>query len=115
MRPGSWVFHTWGGTSDFGFDCSGFTQRLFRYSGFEIPRNSDQQRDFFDGLPDLEHAKRGDLIFFKGHVAFYLGRGKIIHANGHYSRITVNDLWDNSSYSKTLLSIMEKVGRFPTH
>lgn len=107
--------YLWGGTSDFGFDCSGFTQRLFRYSGLEIPRNSDQQRDFFDEVPDLDHAKRGDLIFFKGHVAFYLGKGKIIHANGHYSRITINDLKDNSPYSNILLSIMEKVGRFPLH
>ncbi len=107
--------YLWGGTSDFGFDCSGFTQRLYRYSGYEIPRNSDQQRDASLDVGSFENAVRGDLIFFKGHVAFYLGDGKIIHANGHYSRITVNDLTDGSAYSKSLLSIMEKIGRFPLH
>ncbi|MGC8727045.1 MAG: C40 family peptidase [Thermoplasmata archaeon] len=107
--------YLWGGTSDFGFDCSGFTQRLFRYSGYEIPRNSDQQRDASLNVEGFEDAKKGDLVFFKGHVAFYVGRGKIIHANGHYSRITINDLTDESPYSRSLLKIMEKIGRFPLH
>jgi len=104
--------YLWGGTSDFGFDCSGFTQRLFRYSGTEIPRNSDQQRDASATVDGFEAALPGDLVFFKGHVAFHLGRGRIIHANGHFSRITETDLFDSSPYSKELLSIMEKIGRF---
>ncbi len=107
--------YLWGGTSDFGFDCSGFTQRLHRFSGYEIPRNSDQQREASKTINDFESAKKGDLIFFKGHVAFYLGDGKIIHANGHYSRITENNIFDGSPYSKILLGIMEKIGRFEFH
>ncbi len=104
--------YLWGGTSDFGFDCSGFTQRLFRYSGTEIPRNSDQQQKASDTVSDFQSALPGDLVFFKGHVAFHLGRGRIVHANGHYSRVTETDLFDDSSYSRELLNIMEKIGRF---
>lgn len=104
--------YLWGGTSDFGFDCSGFTQRLFRFSGTEIPRNSDQQRDASVTVNSFEDALPGDLVFFKGHVAFHLGKGRIIHANGHFSRITETDLFDSSPYSKELLGIMEKIGRF---
>lgn len=106
------VPYLWGGTSDFGFDCSGFTQRLFRYSGTEIPRNADQQRDASDTIRDFESSLPGDLVFFKGHVAFHLGNGRIIHANGHFSRVSETDLRDSSPYSGELLGIMEKIGRF---
>ncbi len=105
--------YLWGGTSNFGFDCSGLTQRMMRFSlSYEIPRNSNQQRDLSKTIKSFDDAKKGDLIFFKGHVAFYIGNYKIVHANGTYSRITYNDLSDNSIYSKKLLSIMEKIGRF---
>jgi len=106
------VPYLWGGTSDFGFDCSGFTQRLFRYSGMEIPRNSSQQRDKSNEVKGFENAEPGDLVFFKGHVAIYLGNGQIVHANGRYSRVTVNNLFDGSEYAKILMSIFEKIGRF---
>ncbi len=102
-----------GGTSNFGFDCSGLTQRMIRFSLlYEIPRNSGNQKDKTITIKDFDHAKKGDLIFFTGHVAFYLGNYKILHAKDTYSRITYNDLNDKSEYSKKLLKIMEKIGRF---
>ncbi len=105
--------YLWGGTSNFGFDCSGLTQRMIRFSlSYEIPRNSEQQCDKSITVDGFDNAKKGDLIFFTGHVAFYLGNYKILHANGTYSRITYNDLNDKSEYSKRLLDIMEKIGRF---
>ena len=79
---------------------------------YEIPRNSGQQRDASTEVKDLEHAKRGDLIFFDGHVGFYLGNNEMLHANGSFSRITINNLKDNSEYSNMLLSIMQKIGRY---
>lgn len=106
------VPYLWGGTSDFGFDCSGFIQRLFKFSNnIIIPRNSKDQMEYSQTVSGFENAKKGDLIFFKGHVALYLGNYKIIHANGHYSSVTINDLSDNSDYSKMLLKIMLKIGR----
>ena len=105
------VPYLWGGGSDFGFDCSGFVQRLFRFIGTELPRNSDQQRDFTRTVPDFDHAIPGDLVFFRGHVALYLGDGKIVHANGHSASVSVDDLFDGSAYSQQLHSIFEKIGR----
>ena len=111
----SWKFLTipylWGGTSDFGFDCSGMVQRLYRFVGKEIPRNADLQRDFTDTVPGFDSALPGDLVFFKGHVGLYLGDGKMIHANGHSASVSVDNLYEESEYQKLLMSIFEKIGR----
>jgi hypothetical protein len=106
------VPYLWGGTSDFGFDCSGFTQRLFRFSNIEIPRNSDWQRDATQTISDFSEAEEGDLVFFRGHVAIYLGNGNIIHANGHYMAVAYTNLFDKTEYSKSLMAIFTKIGRF---
>lgn len=103
--------YLWGGTSDFGFDCSGMVQRLYRFVGKEIPRNADQQRDFTDTVTGFDSALPGDLVFFKGHVGLYLGDGKMIHANGHSASVSVDDLFEKSEYQKLLMSIFEKIGR----
>lgn len=105
------VPYLWGGTSDFGYDCSGMVQRLYRFVGTEIPRNADQQRDFTETVPDFESALPGDLVFFEGHVGLYLGDGKMIHANGHSASVSIDDLFQDSEYKRTLMSIFEKIGR----
>jgi|YelNatPaOPRAMG01_1025707.scaffolds.fasta_scaffold04571_10 hypothetical protein len=107
------VPYLWGGTSDFGYDCSGMVQRLFKFSrNMIIPRNSKDQMNASRPVRDFNEAKRGDLIFFKGHVAIYMGRGRIIHANGTYSQVTINNLFDGSKYSEHLKSIFIRIGRF---
>lgn len=105
------VPYLWGGTSDFGFDCSGLVQRLYRFSGKEIPRNADWQRDFTADVESFKDAMAGDLVFFKGHVALYLGNGDIIHANGHSASVSIDNLFIESDYKKRLMSIFEKIGR----
>lgn len=79
--------YTWGGTSSFGYDCSGFIQMLFRQMGLILPRDARQQINHcMCQSVELAHVQEGDLIFFGPssakvtHVGLYLGHQEIIHA-----------------------------------
>ena len=70
-----------GGTSlTNGADCSGFTQSVYRVYGYSLPRNSSSQRSA-GREGSYEEAQPGDLICYAGHVAIYLGNGRIVHAS----------------------------------
>ncbi len=70
-----------GGTSlTNGADCSGFTQSVYRNFGISIPRSSSAQRSAGREVSYSE-AQAGDLICYSGHVAIYLGGGRIVHAS----------------------------------
>lgn len=70
-----------GGTSlTNGADCSGFTQSVYKAFGYSIPRTSYQQRNAGKAVSYAE-AQPGDLICYAGHVALYIGNGKIVHAS----------------------------------
>jgi gamma-D-glutamyl-L-lysine dipeptidyl-peptidase len=75
--------YTWGGTTSFGFDCSGFAQAMYRLVGVELPRDAWQQGTC-GVLVTKSEIEPGDLLFFGAdriiHVAIYLGDQKIIHA-----------------------------------
>jgi cell wall-associated NlpC family hydrolase len=79
--------YLWGGASAFGIDCSGLVQLSMRMAGRVAPRDSDMQADGlgepFDPGSDLAGLRRGDLVFWKGHIAIMLDGENIIHANGH--------------------------------
>ncbi|MDX2149449.1 MAG: NlpC/P60 family protein [Bryobacteraceae bacterium] len=79
--------HTWGGTSSFGYDCSGFTQMLCRRRGIAIPRDAKPQAHWSKAQAVERGALRpGDLIYFGpsmdkiNHTGYYMGNGEFIHA-----------------------------------
>jgi peptidoglycan DL-endopeptidase CwlO len=76
------VKYVWGGTSPRGFDCSGFTQYVFRSVGIYLPRVSRDQQDVGTRVSKY-NVKKGDLVF-RGdpahHVGIYIGGGRYIHA-----------------------------------
>lgn len=82
--------YTWGGTSAYGYDCSGFTQMLCRRGGRSIPRDAMPQAKW-DGMKPVERAslEPGDLLYFGSsmdritHTGFYIGGGEFIHSTAH--------------------------------
>ena len=79
--------YLWGGKSSLGIDCSGLVQISLNATGIGCPRDSDMQRDGLGaslGLDATARLQRGDLLFWKGHVAIARDRATIVHANAHH-------------------------------
>jgi cell wall-associated NlpC family hydrolase len=89
--------YLWGGKSSFGIDCSGLVQVSLNAAGTACPRDSDMQQDGLGRA--LDPAKpgklqRGDLIFWKGHVAIARDADTIVHANAHHMATVIENTSD---------------------
>jgi cell wall-associated NlpC family hydrolase len=94
--------YTWGGTSSYGYDCSGFAQMLARRRGVTMPRDAQPQADW-SGVTavDRQHLEPGDLLYFGAsdkkitHTGIYLGDGKFINAATYLTpMVRIDDLND---------------------
>ncbi|MFZ1143724.1 MAG: C40 family peptidase [Bryobacteraceae bacterium] len=104
--------YTWGGTSSFGYDCSGFVQMLERRHGVMLPRDAGPQADSSSLKPasrsDLEP---GDLLYFSAspqritHTGMYLGGGQFISATTYQTPMVRIDSLENPHWSRLLVAM----------
>jgi len=86
--------YRWGGKSPLGIDCSGLCSTAYLLNGIVIYRDASIKEGFPIRAIDRADMKPGDLLFFPGHVAMYMGEGKYLHSTGHVSAngVIVNSL-----------------------
>lgn len=79
--------YLWGGDSGFGIDCSGLVQASFSACGLACPGDSDQQETDLGETVQDGSVERGDLFFWKGHVAIAVDSDRLIHANAFHMAV----------------------------
>jgi cell wall-associated NlpC family hydrolase len=84
------VPYLWGGKTVAGLDCSGLIQTAMAATGRPIPRDTDMQEAFFANV--AETPRRGDLIFWKGHMGVMLDEARLLHANAFHMMVAVENL-----------------------
>ena len=103
--------YVWGATGPNKFDCSGFTQKVFRQAGIRIPRNSRAQAKVGHYV-SYKKLKRGDMVFFATnkkhpkrvtHVGIYLEEGKFIHASSGGKRVMISSFKKSHYYKQKFM------------
>jgi hypothetical protein len=104
--------YTWGGTSSFGYDCSGFMQMLCRRRGLQPPRDAQPQAEWSGVTPvKREDLKPGDLLYFGSsdkkitHTGMYIGDGKFINATTFETPMVRIDNLEDPHWTRLLVAI----------
>ncbi len=100
--------YLWGGNSPKGIDCSALVQELLKFNNIYSPRDSKDQKQFFKKEITFKNIKKGDLLFWKGHVAIALNNKKLVHAFGAKKKVIIMGIKETIKkiYSKSKLPLL---------
>lgn len=94
--------YVYGGDGPNSFDCSGFTQYVYKKFGVSLPHSASAQQSYGKAV-SKSNLKQGDLVFFTGHVGIYVGNNKFIHAANPSKGVVITSLSD-SYYKKNYIT-----------
>jgi peptidoglycan DL-endopeptidase CwlO len=97
--------YVWGGSSPSGFDCSGFTQYVYRHFDIYLPHSSSMQYAYGVNVSRAD-LQPGDLVFFYRpihHVGVYIGGGKMVNAAGVGKGVRIDFLWNSYSGARRIV------------
>jgi cell wall-associated NlpC family hydrolase len=95
--------YLWGGKTCLGLDCSGLVQIALQAAGIAAPRDTDMmQAELGTVVPEGSPLRRGDLVFWKGHVGILQDAHRLLHANGHHMQVV------SESFAEARQRIAEK-------
>jgi cell wall-associated NlpC family hydrolase len=86
--------YLWGGKTSNGLDCSALVQVALGACGIACPRDSDMQEQALGRTIGVAELRRGDLVFWKGHVAIARDAATLLHANAFHMAVTIEPLTD---------------------
>jgi len=101
--------YLWGGRTQWGFDCSGFVQIVYKIQGIALPRDAAAQSGQGKMVNFIEESLPGDILFFSGesdnisHVGILIAPGKVIHSSGKVRTDTIDHqgIWNSESGNYT--------------
>ena len=102
--------YVWGGKSYRGIDCSAILQLFFYYNNKFYPRDTKDQIKYSTKKNKSEMFKKGDIIFWKGHVAVCINSQKLIHAYGPEKKVLIMTITDSiNKIERTAKLIVKKI------
>jgi len=110
--------YVWGGRSSVGLDCSALVQLVLHMAGIRAPRDSDQQAQIGSDVPmadrhDFSALEDGDLVFFPGHVGFFVHGWRFLHANAFDMQVSLHsfsEVLDRADAADAGVSGVRRVG-----
>lgn len=103
--------YRWGGKSPLGIDCSGLCSMSYMLNGILIYRDAEIKEGFPIKEIPFENIKKGDLIFFPGHIAMYLKEGNYIHSSTSNDIVKINNLYKSAdNYNEYLGKAPKRFG-----